>query len=81
MIARRSHRGIAKAFSSLGRRVAEKTGVQTIALSGGCFQNRLLLTMVAEDLGDFEICGPGPVPVNDGGLAFGQAMVALAQVD
>jgi hydrogenase maturation protein HypF len=35
--------------------------------------------MVAEELGGFELCGPGPVPVNDGGLAFGQAMIALAQ--
>lgn len=78
-IARRCHGGIAKAFSDMGRRVALEAGAQTIAISGGCFQNRLLLTMVAEELREFELCGPGPVPINDGGLAFGQAVIALAQ--
>ncbi len=58
----------------MGRRVALEAGAQTIAISGGCFQNRLLLTMVAEELREFELCGPGPVPINDGGLAFGQKL-------
>lgn len=79
VIARRCHGTIAKAFSDLARRVAAEAGAETIALSGGCFQNSLLLTMVAEHLHNFELCGPGQVPVNDGGIAFGQSLVALAQ--
>ena len=79
VVSRRCHSTIAKAFSDLARRVASETGAETIALSGGCFQNRLLLTMVAKHLHDFELCGPGQVPVNDGGIAFGQSLVALAQ--
>ena len=79
VIARRCHGTIAKAFSDLARRVAAEAGAETIALSGGCFQNSLLLTMVAEHLHNFELCGPGRVPVNDGGIAFGQSLVALAQ--
>ena len=79
VVSRRCHSTIAKAFSDLARRVASQTGAETIALSGGCFQNRLLLTMVAKHLRDFELCGPGQVPVNDGGIAFGQSLVALAQ--
>ncbi len=78
-IAARSHRAIATGFAQMARAAANKAGATTIALSGGCFQNRLLLEFVAAELQGFELCGPGPVPVNDGGLAFGQALVALAQ--
>ena len=53
----------------------------TIALSGGCFQNATLLETVAERLPDLELCLPVDVPANDGGLAFGQALVALAQLE
>ncbi|WP_082176447.1 carbamoyltransferase HypF [Pseudaestuariivita atlantica] len=78
-IARRCHNAIADSFADSARKVASEHGATTIALSGGCLQNRLLLKRLMERLSDFEICGPGPVPVNDGGLAFGQALVALAQ--
>lgn len=78
-IARRAHGAIARAFSHAARDAAISAGAETIALSGGCFQNALLLEMVTAELHEFALCGPGPVPVNDGGLAFGQALVALAQ--
>ena len=79
-IAARFHRGVALSFARLAQDVAQREGAKTIALTGGCFQNSLLLAMVVEALSDFSLCGPGPVPVNDGGLAFGQALVALANV-
>ena len=63
---------------SVCRRVAEETGLQTVALSGGCFQNRLLLGLAVLNL---EKAGLGvlvhrQVPCNDGGISLGQAALA-----
>ena len=44
-------------------------------------QNMTLLRDVSERLKGLRICGPGLVPANDGGLAFGQALVALARME
>lgn len=54
-------------------------GVQTAALSGGCFCNRLLLTLVRERLRSegFRVLTHRVVPANDGGLALGQAVAAM----
>jgi hydrogenase maturation protein HypF len=58
--------------------IAAETGLQTVALSGGCFQNRLLLALVLPRL---EQHGFRPllhrhVPCNDGGISLGQAALA-----
>ncbi|MGI1661486.1 carbamoyltransferase HypF [Palleronia sp. KMU-117] len=80
-IARRFHAGLARAFAGAARRAADQAGTRTVALSGGCFQNLTLLGMVCDALTDLELCRPGQVPANDGGLAFGQALVALARLE
>jgi hydrogenase maturation protein HypF len=80
-IARRFHAGLARAFAGAVRRAADEAGTRTVALSGGCFQNLTLLGMVRDLLGDLELCLPAQVPANDGGLAFGQALVALARLE
>ncbi len=55
-----------------------KTGVKTVALSGGCFQNLLLLSktkrLLAAD--GFDVLVHSLVPPNDGGICLGQAAVA-----
>ncbi|MEM9474539.1 MAG: carbamoyltransferase HypF [Pseudomonadota bacterium] len=81
VIAARAHGFFAQAFADVARAQAEALGADTIALSGGCFQNMTILQDISERLSDFRICGPGEVPANDGGLAFGQALVALAQME
>lgn len=78
VIAARFHAGLAKGFATLAARIAKAAGTRTIALSGGCFQNALLLDLTAKALPGFELCIPRAIPANDGGLAFGQALVAIA---
>ena len=81
IMAARFHGSVGAAFAQVGRSVAEANGTDQIALSGGCFQNITLLAGMMEELSDFRIAGPGNVPANDGGLAFGQAHVALARLE
>ncbi len=58
--------------------IAERVGIQTIALSGGCFQNRYLTERTVRRLA---AAGFSPhwhqrVPPNDGGIALGQVLAA-----
>jgi hydrogenase maturation protein HypF len=60
------------------RLTADKTGITQIALSGGVFQNRLLLkktTNLLESSG-FQVFTHRQVPCNDGGISLGQAVIA-----
>ena len=58
------------------------TSLRRVALSGGVFQNALLLTRVVPSLQahDFEVYTHSQVPANDGGLALGQVAVANARL-
>lgn len=59
------------------------TGVSTVALSGGVFQNTLLLRLVTELLKqhDFNVLRHSMIPPNDGGIALGQAVAAMAALE
>jgi hydrogenase maturation protein HypF len=52
--------------------------VRTIALGGGCFVNRILLATLTTELRErgFEVLRPSALPPGDGGLSYGQAVVA-----
>lgn len=62
--------------------VAERVEQERVVLSGGCFQNRLLTERTVEALRDagFQPYWHQRVPPNDGGVAFGQAVVAAARM-
>jgi hydrogenase maturation protein HypF len=73
-IAGRFHAGLAAATV----RLAHAAGLPRVVLTGGCFQNRLLLSLVRHRLGEagFTVYSHALVPPNDGGLSLGQAVVA-----
>ncbi len=78
-VSARFHETIAQVIRDGCHRIGASTGIRTVALSGGCFQNRFLSERANALLtGDgFEVLMHHHVPPNDGGIALGQAAVAL----
>jgi hydrogenase maturation protein HypF len=78
VIAARFHRAVARLIVETCALAREKTGINTVALTGGVFQNVLLLGSAKLFLQekDFRVLTHTLVPPNDGGLALGQALIA-----
>jgi hydrogenase maturation protein HypF len=78
LIAYRFHATLAQMITDCCRRLAEYTGLHSVSLSGGCFQNRLLLNLTCRALqeANLDVITHRQVPCNDGGLSLGQAVVA-----
>jgi hydrogenase maturation protein HypF len=76
-VSRRFHRTLAGMFSEVARMAYLETGLKTVALGGGVFQNALLLETLVHDLetNGFKVLVPTLVPTNDGGLSLGQAAI------
>lgn len=72
------HHWLASAFAVPARALVSKGQARAVALSGGCFQNALLLELVVQALGDVPVLIHTKVPANDGGLALGQALIAAS---
>jgi hydrogenase maturation protein HypF len=72
------HQGLADGVVQMCLAIRERTGLDTAALSGGVFQNRLLLRMCEDGLKaeGFEVLIHSMVPPNDGGICLGQAAAA-----
>jgi hydrogenase maturation protein HypF len=83
VIASRFHATLAKIIVTVCLRLRERTELQTVALSGGVFQNAILLTAARRGLmaEGFTVFIHRRVPPNDGGLALGQAVVANARLE
>lgn len=78
MISRRFHLTLAEIIADVCGRLRKARGLETVALSGGVFQNRFLTeqaSLLLEQSG-FHVLRHSLVPPNDGGLALGQAVVA-----
>jgi len=80
VVAARFHNGVARATVEVCTALAATHGCPRVVLSGGVFQNRRLLESVSAGLwaADLEVLVPERLPVNDGGIAYGQAVVAAA---
>ncbi len=76
------HKMLADQIISACAEIREEKGIRAAALSGGCFQNRLLLDMVKRGLEaeGFDVLIHHLVPPNDGGIALGQAAAAVQAV-
>jgi hydrogenase maturation protein HypF len=77
VIGARFHNAVADLIVNVARDAGAATAARTIALSGGVFQNALLLRLVLDGLrrSGFEVMTHRRVPPNDGGIALGQLMV------
>jgi hydrogenase maturation protein HypF len=82
VVAARFHHGVADAVGRVCLRLSEETGVRSVALSGGVFQNVLLLTGVVDRLerAGLRVLTHRQVPANDGGISLGQVAVAAARL-
>jgi hydrogenase maturation protein HypF len=78
-IARRFHRSVVDLVVRCCRWIRQKEGLNQVALTGGSFQNAILAEETVHRLrrGGFQVLTHRRVPPNDGGLALGQAAVAL----
>lgn len=79
VIAARFHNALARGVAS----VAGRCGQEKVALSGGCFQNRLLVERTVDLLerDGFEVLLHRQVPPGDGGISLGQVTVAAARLE
>lgn len=75
------HRALVRALTGASVAAREATGLDRVCLSGGCFQNRILLEGCLEQLqaAGFAVFHHRHVPTNDGGIALGQALCAGAR--
>jgi hydrogenase maturation protein HypF len=80
-IAAKFHNAVADVTTKTACSLRERTGLETVALSGGVFQNLMLLGNVTDQLEErgFTVLTHSRVPCNDGGISLGQAVVAAAR--
>ncbi|OGN99720.1 MAG: carbamoyltransferase HypF, partial [Chloroflexi bacterium RBG_13_52_12] len=78
VIAARFHNTVARMILETCQIISSKTSLNRVALSGGVFQNRLLLRIIVPLLesADFEVYTHRQVPCNDGGISLGQVAIA-----
>lgn len=76
------HVTIARASARIASEICVREDLDTVALSGGVFMNRLLLQLLTHELKDagLAVLAPHAVPVNDGCIAYGQAAIARAHL-
>jgi hydrogenase maturation protein HypF len=83
IIAARIHHGLAQAIAQTALQLCTQVNSDIVILSGGVFQNRLLLEEVSQllRLENKLPLSPAKLPCNDGGLALGQAVIAAARLE
>jgi len=78
IISLKFHNTVAQIIATMCKSIAKDTGITQVALSGGVFQNRLLLKLATASLDreGFNVLTHHQVPCNDGGISLGQAVIA-----
>jgi hydrogenase maturation protein HypF len=81
-VSARFHNALADATATACEALAARSGIGTVVLSGGVFQNRTLLARTAALLrgSGLRVLVPKLLPPNDGGIAYGQLAVAAARL-
>ena len=76
------HVAVARASARIASEICAREGLDSVALSGGVFMNRLLLQLLTRELKSMglTVLVPHSVPVNDGCIAYGQAAIARAHL-
>ncbi len=82
VMAAKFHNTVVALIVSVCKQLREKTGLDAVAISGGVFQNNLLTIKLIRELKaqSFDVIQHKEVPVNDGGISLGQAVIAYNQV-
>jgi len=80
IIAARFHTGLALAICQLAEQSSKSHSIKHVALSGGVFQNKTLLELCVHTLesAGLTVLVHQEMPANDGGIAYGQALIAAA---
>jgi hydrogenase maturation protein HypF len=80
-VAARFHNSVARLAADALTRLAERIGIETVGLTGGCFQNKLLTERTAEFIKQtgLRVLLHESIPPNDGGIAVGQGVAARAR--
>jgi hydrogenase maturation protein HypF len=83
MVSAGFHAGLGRGVATAAARAAAANGLDTVALSGGVFQNARLTAVVGAELeaAGLAVLVHRRLPPNDGGVSVGQAAVAARQVD
>ena len=83
VLAARFHNSLVELNLELCSRIRKQTGAKVAALSGGVWQNRVLLenTILRLESAGFQVLIHHQVPANDGGIALGQAMIAAKTLE
>jgi hydrogenase maturation protein HypF len=79
-ISTKFHRTLIVLFAEVCASIRDSAELNRVALSGGCFQNSILLSGLIQELEsrNFEVFTQRQVPCNDGGISLGQAVAAAA---
>ncbi len=82
IVASRFHRGLALATARACERIAGERDLDAVVLSGGVFQNRVLLELTVVELqrAGLRPLVPRRLPPGDGAISYGQAAVAAARL-
>lgn len=78
LISGKFHNTIVQVILEVAKKINQQTGIEKVVLSGGSFQNRILLKKAEDSLKDanFAVFSQSAIPSNDGGIALGQLAIA-----